>query len=87
MSEICIKKELEYSLGLFRIGAVIMPNEEETWKDNKVKPICAEDDFMLHFKKKGSQGVHVGKKHFKSILEAEAYISFLVINGFSILDL
>lgn len=86
MRAICIKKEIEYSVGLFRIGAVIL-NEDETWKDNKVKPICAEDDFMLHFFPKGKQGVHVGKKHFKSILEAEAYISLLVINGFSILDL
>lgn len=75
MSEICIKKEIEFSVGLFRIGAVVQ-NEEE-----------AEDDFMLHFKKKGSFGVHVGKKHFRSVAEAELYISSLVINGFSILDL
>lgn len=74
MSEICIKKELEYSVGLFRICAVVLEAE-------------AEDDFMLHFKKKGSQGVHTGKKHFRSILEAETYISMLVINGFSVTDL
>lgn len=76
MSEICIKKEIEYSVGLFRIGAVIMPNEEE-----------AEDDFMLHFRKKGSMGVQPGKKHFRSVKEAETYISMLVINGFSVTDL
>jgi len=75
MSEICIKKELEYSVGLFRICAVVL-NEEE-----------ADNDFMLHFRKKGSMGVHTGKKHFRSILEAEAYISLLVINGFSTADL
>ena len=74
MSEICIKKEIEYSVGLFRICAVFL--EEE-----------AEDDFMLHFKKKGSMGVHTGKKHFRSVKEAEAYISLLVINGFSTADL
>ncbi len=71
-----IKKEIEYSVGLFRIGAVIMPNEEE-----------AEDDFMLHFVPAGKQGVHVGNKHFRSVLEAETYISMLVINGFSVTDL
>lgn len=81
-----IKKEIEYSVGLFRIGAVVL-NEDETWKDEKVKPICAEDDFMLHFKEKNSMGVHVGKKHFRSIEEAEAYISLLVLNGFSVTDL
>lgn len=80
-----IKKEIEYSVGIFRIGAVVL-NEEETWNEN-VKPICAEDDFMLHFRKKGSMGVHVGKKHFKSVEEAELYISLLVINGFSDTDL
>lgn len=73
---LCIKKEIEYSVGLFRIGAVVSKIEEE-----------AENDFMLHFKKKGSMGVHVGKKHFRSILEAETYISFLVIKGFSVTDL
>lgn len=75
MSEICIKKELEYSVGLFRICAVVL-NEKE-----------AEDDFMLLFVPAGKQGVHVGIKHFKSILEAETYISMLVINGFSTADL
>ena len=85
MSAIWIKKEIETHNGLFRIGAVIL-NEDETWKEN-VKPISAEDDFMLHFVPKGSQGVHVGKKHFRSVKEAEVYISLLNINGFSILDL
>ena len=86
MSEICIKKELEYSLGLFRIGAVIL-NEDETWKDDRVKPVSADNDFMLHFVPKGKQGVHVGTKHFRSVAEAELYISSLVINGFSVTDL
>lgn len=71
---LCIKKEIEYSIGLFRIGAVVL--EEE-----------AEDDFMLHFVPAGKQGVQPGKKHFSSIPEAEAYISLLVINGFSVTDL
>ena len=86
MSAIRIKKEIETHNGLFRIGAVIL-NEDETWKDENVKPISADNDFMLHFVPAGKQGVHVGKKHFKSILEAEAYILMLNINGFSILDL
>jgi hypothetical protein len=47
MSQLCIKKEIETHNGLFRIGAVIL-NEDETWNEN-VKPISAEDDFMLHF--------------------------------------
>ncbi len=85
MSVIFVKKEIEYSQGLFRIGAVIL-NEDETWKEN-VKPISADNDFMLHFIPAGKQGVHVGKKHFTSIAEAEAYISMLVINGFTTLDL
>ena len=32
-------------------------------------------------------GVQPGKKHFRSVKEAETYISMLVINGFSTLDL
>ena len=85
MSAIWIKKEIETHNGLFRIGAVIL-NEDETWKEN-VKPISAEDDFMLYFVPKGKQGVHVGKKHFRSVKEAEVYISLLNINGFSTADL
>ena len=54
-----IKKEIETHNGLFRIGAVIL-NEDETWKDDKVKPISADNDFMLHFIPAGKQGVHVG---------------------------
>ena len=83
---LAIKKEIETHNGLFRIGAVIL-NEDETWKDENVKPISADNDFMLHFVPAGKQGVHVGKKHFKSILEAELYISMLNINGFSVTDL
>lgn len=77
-----VKKELEYSMGTFRIGAVCL-NEDETWKDENVKPIFADNDFMLHFREKNSKGIHVGKKHFRSIEEAEMYISMLVLNGFS----
>ena len=83
---IAVKKELETLNGLFRIGAVVL-NEDETWKDDKVKPVCADNDFMLHFVPKGKKGVHVGKKHFRSVEEAEAYISMLNINGFSVADL
>lgn len=83
---IAVKKELDTINGLFRIGAVVL-NEDETWKDDKVKPVCAENDFMLHFVPKGKKGVHVGKKHFRSVEEAEAYIMMLNINGFSVSDL
>lgn len=80
-----IKKEIETHNGLFRIGAVIL-NEDEIWKEN-VKPISADNDFMLHFIPAGKQGVHVGTKHFSSVAEAEAYIWLLNINGFSVTDL
>ena len=83
---IAVKKELDTLNGLFRIGAVVL-NEDETWKDDKVKPVCADNDFMLHFVPKGKKGVHVGKKHFRSVEEAEAYIMMLNINGFSVSDL
>lgn len=83
---IAVKKELDTLNGLFRIGAVVL-NEDETWKDDKVKPVCADNDFMLHFVPKGQKGVHVGKKHFRSVEEAEAYIMMLNINGFSVSDL
>lgn len=83
---ICVKKELETFNGLFRIGAVVL-NEDETWKDDRVKPVCADNDFMLHFLPKGQKGVHAGRKHFRSVEEAELYVSLLNINGFSVLDL
>ena len=83
---ICVKKELETFNGLFRIGAVVL-NEDETWKDDRVKPVCADNDFMLHFLPKGKKGVYVGRKHFRSVEEAELYVSLLSINGFSVLDL
>lgn len=35
---ICVKKEIETHNGLFRIGAVVL-NEDETWKDDNVKPV------------------------------------------------
>ena len=83
---LCIKKEIQTHNGLFRIGAVVL-NEEETWKADKVKPICADNDFMLHFVPKGLKGVHAGKKHFRSVEEAESYVQLLNINGFSVADL
>ena len=83
---IAVKKEIETHNGLFRIGAVVM-NEEETWTNDRVKPVCADNDFMLHFVPKGCKGVHSGKKHFRSIAEAEAYVWLLDINGFSVMDL
>lgn len=83
---LAIKKEIPTHNGLFRIGAVVL-NEEETWQGDRVKPICADNDFMLHFVPKGMKGVHAGKKHFRSVDEAEAYIWLLDINGFSVADL
>ena len=83
---ICVKKEINTHNGLFRIGAVVL-NEDETWQSDKVEPICADDDFMLHFVPKGTKGVHAGKKHFRSVEEAELYISLLNINGFYLADL
>lgn len=83
---ICVKKEIETINGLFRIGAVVL-NEEETWQADKVKPICADNDFMLHFVPRGKKGVHAGKKHFRSVEEAELYISLLNLNGFYLADL
>ena len=83
---ICVKKEIETHNGLFRIGAVVL-NEEETWQDDKVKPICADNDFMLHFVPNGRKGTHVGKKHFRSVEEAEVYVWLLDLNGFTVMDL
>lgn len=42
---------------------------------------------MLHFREKGKMGTHIGKKHFRSVDEAEAYIWLLDINGFTVMDL
>lgn len=83
---LAIRKELDTHNGLFRIGAVVL-NEEETWLNDSVKPVCADNDFMLHFVPKGRKGVHVGKKHFRTVDEAEAYVWLLDINGFSVSDL
>lgn len=83
---LCIKKRIETPRGLYRIGAVVL-NEEETWKDDNVKPICSDNDFMLRFIPAGKKGSFAGKKHFRSIEEAETYIYFIDINGFSTLDL
>ena len=85
---LAIKKEIETGHGLFRIGSVVL-NEKEVSEDdsNTIKPVCSGHDFMLHFKPKGSIGVHVGKRHFSSLEEAEAYVRLLDINGFSRTDL
>lgn len=81
-----IKKEIETHNGLFKIGAVVL-NEAETCKDENAKPICSENDFMLRFVPYGERGVCCGKKHFRSVDEAEAYVLLLDINGFSRADL
>ena len=83
---ICVKKEIETHNGLFRIGAVVL-KEEETWQGDKVKPVCADNDFMLHLVPNGRKGTHVGKKHFRSVEEAEVYVRLLDINGFTVMDL
>ncbi|MBQ3799078.1 MAG: hypothetical protein II837_02170 [Treponema sp.] len=82
---IAVKKEVSTHNGLFRIGAVVL-NEEESWEKG-VPPVCAEHDFMLHFVPQGQRGVHAGKKHFETMEEAEAYIWAIDIAGFSVEDL
>lgn len=82
---IAVKKEVSTHNGLFRIGAVVL-NEEESWEKG-VPPVCAEKDFMLHFVPQGQRGVHAGKKHFETMEEAEAYIWAIDIAGFSVEDL
>ena len=47
----------------------------------------AENDFMLRFVPKGKIGVVCGKKHFRSVDEAESYILILDVNGFLKSDL
>jgi hypothetical protein len=42
---------------------------------------------MLHFREKGKKGTHVGKKHFRSVEEAEVYVRLLDLNGFTVMDL
>lgn len=43
-------------------------------------------DVMLNFVS-NSRGVHQGKRKFKSVKEAEMYVSLLTINGFKLSDL
>lgn len=83
---ILTKKKIKTPKGLFKIGSIVL-NEVETWNDDNAKPICAKDDYLITFLPKGTKGVHVGKKHFKSIDEAESYIWLLDVNGFSLMDL
>ena len=82
---ICTKKVIKTHNGLFKIGAVVL-NENAVWYEDKM-PICADDDFMINFLPNGKKGIHKGRKHFRSIDEAETYICFLNINGFSLMDL
>ena len=83
---ICIKKKIKTRNGMFKIGSIVL-NEVETWNDDNVKPICAKNDYIITFLPNGSKGVHVGKKHFNSVDDAEAYIWLLDIKGFSLVDL
>ena len=83
---ICVKKNIKTRNGLFKIGAVVL-NENEVWYEDDVKPVCAENDFTINFYPNNRKGIHVGKKHFRSVDEAEAYIWLLDINGFSLMDL
>lgn len=84
---ICVRKEIKTHNGLFRIGAVVLNDTS----DFTVKPICADNDFMLHFVpygRKGTyEGTYEGKKHFCSLDEAEAYVHLLNLTGFYVADL
>lgn len=83
---ICTKKEIKTHNGLFKIGAVVL-NEDETWRDDSIKPVCAENDYMINFLPNGRKGIHKGHKHFCSVDDAETYICLLNVNGFSLMDL
>ena len=72
---ICVKKNIKTRNGLFKIGAVVL-NENQVWYDD-VKPVCAENDYTINFFPNGKKGVHKGRKHFRSVDEAEAYIWLL----------
>ena len=82
----CTKKVIKTHNGLFKIGAVVL-NEDETWRDDSVKPVCSDNDYMINFLPNGSKGIHKGRKHFSSVDDAETYICFLNVNGFSLMDL
>ena len=83
----CTKKEIKTHNGLFKIGAVVL-NENEIWySEDYVEPVCAENDYVINFLPNGSKGIHKGRKHFSSIDDAETYICFLNVNGFSLMDL
>lgn len=81
-----IKKEIKTHNGLFRIGAVVL-NADDLWNDTSAKAVCADNDFMLRFVPAGRKGVHVGRKHFRSLDEAETYVHLLNLTGFSLMDL
>ena len=51
-----IEQEIETRNGLFKIGAVVL-NEDETWKDNSAAPIGAKDGLMLRFVPKDERRV------------------------------
>ena len=82
----CVRKQIKTHNGLFKIGAVVL-NEDEMWKDDSIKPVCAENDYMINFLPSGRKGIHKGKKHFSSVDDAEIYITLLNVNGFSLMDL
>ncbi len=82
---IAVKKELHTGHGLFLIGAVVL-NENETWKDD-FRPVCSTDDYMVRFVPEGKKGVVMGRKHFSTLEEAEAYVYALDVAGFSRSDL
>ena len=83
---ICVRKQIKTCNGLFKIGSVVL-NEEEMWKDDSIKPVCSDNDFMINFLPTGRKGIHKGRKHFRSVDDAETYITLLNINGFSLMDL
>lgn len=82
---IITKRKIETGHGLFMISAVCTNEKEVIWQD--ATPIEADNDFTICFVSKGSKAVAHGKKHFKDIELAEAYIHMLAVNGFSRADL
>lgn len=83
---IYVKKTIENDVGTFKICSPVL-NEEEVLSGTNVVPVCADDDYIISFRKRGDIGVCHGRKHFSSVHQAEAYILTLYITGFSVLDL
>jgi len=84
MSEICIKKELEYSLGLFRIGAVVL-NEEETWNEN-VKVILLTKNVSKQLEL-DVQKINAQYKNFEIRKFEKSHDRFLIIDNTEIYHL